>query len=80
MVVDPSPTASANDTARHGSDSHGAEKQRPRARAPRTTMARTEVKRPVHGGETLSSIGNELVETPLPQDFCAPPWRGGVMF
>ena len=47
----------------------GAAKQRPRGRAIRATVARTEVRGPVNGGETLSSIGNEFVETPPPQDF-----------
>ena len=42
----------------------GAGKQRSRVRATRVTMARTEVRGPVHGSETLSSIGNALVEAP----------------
>ena len=57
----------------------GAAKQRPRGRATRTTIARTEVRGPVHGGKTLSSIGYELVETPhrriLAKTLSGEPWR-----
>ena len=57
----------------------GAAKQRPRGRATRTTIARTEVRGPVHGGKTLSSIGYELVETPhrriLAKTLPGEPWR-----
>ena len=57
----------------------GAAKQRPRGRATRTTIARTEVRGPVHGGKTLSSIGYELAETPHRRIFAKTlsrePWR-----
>ena len=56
----------------------GAAKQRPRARAPRTTMARTEVREPIYGGETLSSIGHVLAETPQRRIFAPPPPPMGV--
>ena len=57
----------------------GAAKQRPRGRATRRTIARTEVRGPVHRGKTLSSIGYELVETPhrriLAKTLSEEPWR-----
>ena len=39
-------------------------------------MAHTEVGGPVHGGESFSSVGNELVKIPHPQDFLAMPLPG----
>ena len=51
----------------------GAAKQRPRGRATSATVARTELRGPVDGGEKPSSIGHEYVESTHRKNFSEDP-------